>query len=169
MPVPLRARVDGWTPKRQSDFLAALAETRSVLEAARRVSMARESAYRLRRKPGAASFAAAWDAVMGPVAGPVAGRASSSSVGRAAPASRKVTDEHLVRRATLGLLKRLLYGGKHVATVEKADNSALLAVIAQLGRAEQTDTVQAGRSQGFAGATGSTSPRHVAPSRGLAS
>jgi hypothetical protein len=63
LPVPLRARADGWTPERQARFIGLLAETGSVAEAARRVGMARESAWRLRRRAGAASFAYAWDAV----------------------------------------------------------------------------------------------------------
>ena len=63
LPVPLRARADGWTPARQARFIGLLAETGSVAEAARRVGMTRESAWRLRRRPGAASFAHAWDAV----------------------------------------------------------------------------------------------------------
>ena len=61
--VPLRPRADGWTPERQARFIGLLAETGSVAEAARRVGMSRESAWRLRRRAGAASFAHAWDAV----------------------------------------------------------------------------------------------------------
>jgi hypothetical protein len=63
LPVPLRARGDGWTPERQARFVGLLAETGSVAEAARRVGMGRESAWRLRSRPGAESFAHAWDAV----------------------------------------------------------------------------------------------------------
>ena len=63
LPVPLRARADGWTPERQARFIGLLAETGSVAEAARRVGMRRESAWRLRGRAGAASFAHAWDAV----------------------------------------------------------------------------------------------------------
>lgn len=63
-PVPLRYRADGWTPQRQADFLGQLCETWSVVEAARRVGLTRESAYRLRDKPGAESFAAAWDFIL---------------------------------------------------------------------------------------------------------
>lgn len=59
-PVPLRYRRDGWTPGRQADFLGRLAETMNVAASARHVGKSRESAYRLRDKPGAASFAAAW-------------------------------------------------------------------------------------------------------------
>jgi len=64
VPVPLRARADGWTPERQACFIGLLAETGSVAEAARRVGMGRESAWRLRRHAGAASFAHAWDAIV---------------------------------------------------------------------------------------------------------
>ena len=63
LPVPLRARADGWTPERQAGFIGLLAETGSVAEAARRVGMTRESAWRLRRRVGAESFAHAWDAI----------------------------------------------------------------------------------------------------------
>lgn len=58
---PQSARRDGWTPRRQLAFLDVLARTRSVTRAARAVGMSRESAYRLRRRPSAALFAAAWD------------------------------------------------------------------------------------------------------------
>lgn len=64
LPVPLRARADGWTPERQARFIGLLAETGSVAEAARRVGMGRESAWRLRTRADAGSFAHAWDAVV---------------------------------------------------------------------------------------------------------
>lgn len=120
-PVPLRARADGWTPQRQANFLGALAETRSVTAAARKVHMARETAYRLRKAPGAESFAAAWDHVMGLVTQP----------------KRKVTHDERGRRAMEGLLKPVMYRGKHVATAQKADNSALLGHMAFLDRVER--------------------------------
>lgn len=115
-PAPMRERADGWTPARQAAFLAHLAITRSVSAAARKVKMARETAYRLRRKPGAASFAAAWDAVLGRGDG-----------------KRKVTSAERRRRALLGLLKPVIYQGRHVGTMEKADNTALLGHLALLG------------------------------------
>lgn len=64
-PVPTRTRRDGWTVKRQADFIGMLAETGSVIGACEAVGMSRKSAYRLRALPGAESFAAAWDAVLG--------------------------------------------------------------------------------------------------------
>jgi hypothetical protein len=62
-PVPRKVqRHDGWTPERQRAFIAALADTGCVAIAARMVNMSPESAYQLRRRPGAESFRAAWDA-----------------------------------------------------------------------------------------------------------
>jgi len=59
-----RFRRDGWTPARQLRFLDALARTRCVTRAAAAAGMSRESAYRLRKRPSAALFAAAWDRVL---------------------------------------------------------------------------------------------------------
>ena len=61
-PVPQqRRRADGWTPETQANFLRALEAMGSVGKAVRAVGMGRASAYRLRERPDAASFAAAWD------------------------------------------------------------------------------------------------------------
>jgi hypothetical protein len=117
VPVLQRARSDGWSPERQAHFLAQLAITRSVSAAARAVGMARETAYRLRARPGAESFAAAWDCVLG----------------RAGP-KRKVTFEERRVRAMVGLIQPRIYRGKCTAIVRKADNSALLAYLADLDR-----------------------------------
>ncbi len=57
---PRSFRRDGWTIRRQLAFLDVLTQTRSVTAAARAVGMSRESAYRLRRRPSASLFAAAW-------------------------------------------------------------------------------------------------------------
>jgi hypothetical protein len=107
-PVPLRFRKDGWTPARQADFLGRLAETASVSAAARHVGKTRESAYRLRDKDGAESFAAAWDAILA-----------------APPPARKFTAELLWHRVQYGKLKPVLRGGRHVATVRIPDNDAV--------------------------------------------
>ena len=61
LPVPVRARRDGWTPDRQARFIAQLVRTACVRTAAAAIGLTRESAYRLRRHPGAGSFRAAWD------------------------------------------------------------------------------------------------------------
>ncbi len=61
-PVPQqRSRADGWTPETQACFVRALEAMGSVGKAAKAVGMGRASAYRLRGRAGAASFAAAWD------------------------------------------------------------------------------------------------------------
>ncbi|PNU04909.1 hypothetical protein [Novosphingobium guangzhouense] len=125
-PVPVRARRDGWTPARQAAFLGALAETGSVDAAARRVGLSRETAYRLRGKPGAGSFVAAWDKVTGKVTAKVTGGTA---------ARRKVTPDERAVRAKFGLLKVRMYRGQHVATELKPDNQAILSLLAQLDRA----------------------------------
>ena len=107
-PVPLRFRKDGWTPGCQADFLGGLAETGSVSAAARHVGKTRESAYRLRDKDGAESFAAAWDFVL------------------TGPRARKSTTDLLRHRMSYGKLKPVMRGGKHVATVRSPDNDAVL-------------------------------------------
>ena len=133
LPVPTRGRADGWTPRRQAAFLAELAITRSVSKAARKVRMARETAYRLRAKPGAESFAAAWDKV----------------TGRGLGQKPKVTNEERIRRALFGTLKTVIYQGRHVATTRKADDSALLGHLAQLDRCAAEPGRGDGRSQGL--------------------
>lgn len=139
-PVPLRARADGWTPMKQAAFLGALAVTGSVRAAAQRVGMSRESAYRLRRRPGASSFARAWDGVLR----------------RRMSRSRKVTPEMVKARAVSGLLKPVIYAGRHVATVRKADNSALLRLLGQLDRAGSLDADKREAVGSFAAARRST-------------
>jgi hypothetical protein len=56
-----RQCADGWTPETQAHFIRALEAMGSVGKAAKAVGMGRASAYRLRDRPGAAGFAAAWD------------------------------------------------------------------------------------------------------------
>ena len=54
-------RRDGWTAERQLRFLAALAQTRSIVRAAAAAGMSRNSAYRLRERRDGVLFAALWD------------------------------------------------------------------------------------------------------------
>lgn len=142
VPVPSRARVDGWTAARQAAFLVALAHGGSVSGAARVVGMARESAYRLRAREGAESFAAAWDRV----------------TGRDAGVRRKVTAGERAQRALDGLIAARSYRGAFVGIVPKADNPALLGHLARLDRGAPTGTADGGRSQGFAPGLASPSP-----------
>lgn len=125
--VPTRARADGWTPLRQGDFIGFLAESGSVAEAARQVGLTRESAYKLRRRPGAESFAAAWDAA---VAGGMAGQGDGGHIG----ASRKFTDEDMAGRALGVTLQVLMRRGRYVGTRRKTSDFLLLRLLARLDR-----------------------------------
>ena len=60
-PVSLRRTHNGWSPEQQRDFILALARGATVRQAASRLGFSRQSAYMLRRKSGAESFATAWD------------------------------------------------------------------------------------------------------------
>jgi hypothetical protein len=115
-PVPLRAARHEWTLERQAHFLGWLAETGSVSAACARVGMSRKSAYQLRKKPKAESFAAAWDAALG------------------APV-RRVTIDDLDFLAYQGLVRPRFRGGKYIGSRQTPDNSALLRLLAQLDRA----------------------------------
>lgn len=137
-PVPLRARRDGWSVVRQCAFLAQLYLTGSAAAAAQAVGMSRASAYRLRARAEAQGFAHAWDVVLAP---PGAGR-----VGAPATDWRKVTLEALIARVSAGLVQPQIYRGQMVGIRRKADNSALLRLIARAdARAAIRDRQGAGR------------------------
>lgn len=122
-PVPVGPRRDGWVPERQAAFIGFLAQTRSVLAAARAVGMGRESAYRLRKRPGAAGFAAAWDAALGKSHPPVD------------LASAKSTGLEAGYRAEEGLIQTVMDRGRYAGTYWKDDNNALLQHLARMDRA----------------------------------
>jgi hypothetical protein len=100
-----------------------LAEKRSVIEAARFVSMSRESAYRLRRRPGAASFVAAWDAALG------------REVHTKGRGGAKVTDLPAGYRIEVGLIQVIVYAGRYRGFARKTDSYGLLRHLAALDRA----------------------------------
>ena len=60
-----RVRHDGWTPERQRLFLVALAAMGTVDSAAQAVGMSRISAYNLKKRADAGSFADEWDRALG--------------------------------------------------------------------------------------------------------
>ncbi len=96
-PVPTtRTRHDGWSPERQRRFIDALANLGSVHAAARTVGSSRTGAYRLRTRPGAESFAAAWDAALSD--------------------ARAQLFDTLFERATVGVLVMRRYRGEFVGT-----------------------------------------------------
>lgn len=129
-PVRLRRRKDGWSPGAQCAFLAALYLTGSVARAAKAVGRSRETAYRLRRKPGAESFAAAWDRIL---AGPAEPGAPPRRT-RLVADWRKVTLEQLEWRVRVGMLRPLVYRGRLTGIARKPDNSALLRLLARMDR-----------------------------------
>ena len=64
-PVPrVYERHDGWTPKRQRDFIESLATHGCVRRAAAEVNMSQRNCYTLRNAPGAEEFRKAWDAAI---------------------------------------------------------------------------------------------------------
>ena len=114
-PVPTRTSRDGWTIERQADFLGLLAETGSVLAACEAVGMSRKSAYQLRARHRAESFAAAWDAALG------------------AP-RRKVTVGDLQYLAVHGLIRLKFFRGRYCGPWRIPDVSAHLRWLAKLDR-----------------------------------
>lgn len=115
--VPVWPRKNGWTPLRQAEFIGELAETRNVAEAARRLGLTRETAYRLRKRALSESFVAAWDAALGR-------RFDWPDRGLA-----KVTLHELRWRVETGLWRVILVRGKYRGVRRMADNSALLALV----------------------------------------
>ncbi|WP_374408234.1 hypothetical protein [Pelagerythrobacter sp.] len=120
-PVPLRARRDGWSEVRQCAFLATLYLTGSVTNAARAAGMTRNSAYRLRSRADASSFANAWDYVLTP---PGSGRLVAPKAD-----FRKVTNDTVFRQAEAGLVQPLLQRGRMAAIRQKPENSALFRLL----------------------------------------
>lgn len=146
LPVPLlRSRCDGWAPLRQARFIGYLAETGCVAEAARRVGMSRMVAYRLRRRPDAASFAHAWDTVLAiRAAAPqsetdaraVAPTNRTGTIERQARgiAKRKVTSDELFALAMDGPFHVTMRRGRFISAVRKPSVSALLRHVRRLDR-----------------------------------
>lgn len=106
-PVPLAFRHNGWSPKRQAQFIAALQAFGAVTTAARALGMSARSAYALRDRPGAESFAAAWDLAL--------------DIGR------DRLFEEAIRRGRDGYLRPVTYGGIVIGQRRVYDNRLLFA------------------------------------------
>lgn len=117
-PVPVRARRDGWSPGLQFRFVLALARGASVGEAARGPGRSRQTAYALRERAGAASFAAAWDAAAA-FAAEIRGAAAEA----AGPPSGLET-----------LLVPRFYRGRLVGYVARENRRAAMATLGRLDR-----------------------------------
>jgi hypothetical protein len=104
-PVPVKARRDGWTPEKQQGFIHRLALCGCPGAAARGVGMSRESAYRLRARPGSESFAAAWE--------------------KAAEIGEDDQGDRALERAMFGYVKPVFYRGRKVGEYVVHDNRLL--------------------------------------------
>jgi len=113
-PVPVKPRHDGWTVERQKWFILRLALGGCVSVAARGVGMTRKSAYRLRERAGAQSFAAAWDRAQG------WGQDRTVDVG--------------LERSLCGERVPVVRNGRVVGEVHRYDNRLAMAVLNALDR-----------------------------------
>lgn len=112
--VPVRARNDGWTKVRQQGFILCLALGATVALAAGAVGMTRKSAYRLRARPGAESFAASWD--------------------KAAGWGRDRTLDVALERALHGQDYPIVRGGRVVGHIHRHDNRLAMALLGAMDR-----------------------------------
>lgn len=124
-PVPVRSRRDGWSEVRQCAFLAQLYLTGSATAAAKAVGMSRASAYRLRARPGAESFAFAWDRVLS--------LPGWGHPGAAKEDFRKVTNATLLARLESDLVQPVVYRGAMVHIRRRPDDSALFRLLRRTG------------------------------------
>ena len=110
-PVPFTVkRYGGWTPDRQRKFIYHLSRIGIVSAAAKAVGMSRNSAYKLRERVGAESFADAWDFAI------------DLGHGNA--------EDHAITRAIDGYTVPYFYGGRLRGEIRRYDNRLLLASLA---------------------------------------
>jgi hypothetical protein len=114
-PVPVAPRRDGWTPARQRDFIDALTVSGCIKTAAAFAGLSPKSAYRLRDRDDAASFAEAWD------------RALEEAIER--------TEIHALDRAINGTREPVFYGGRQIGSRQRYDDRLSLAVLRHKNRA----------------------------------
>jgi hypothetical protein len=117
-PVEVRAQHNGWSPELQKRFILALARGAGPGEAARSLGRTRQSAYRLRSRPGSESFAAAWDRALD-FARCVRGAAAASPLGP---------------RGIETLLVPRFYRGRLVGFVQREDTAGAMRALRQLDR-----------------------------------
>lgn len=136
-PVPVRGRRDGWDAARQRRFVVQIARGLSAREAAASVGRSRQTAYALRRRPGAEGFARAWDQA-----------SAFADQRRAMPV--------LPARRLVDGMERLLvprfYRGRLIGFVERVDARAAMRTLGQLDRmidrkADKADTIGVPASQ----------------------
>lgn len=99
------------TPERQRAFIAMLAATGIVTQAARHIGASLEALYRLRHQPGAEGFAAAWEAAI------------DRGIAR--------LEDCALERAIAGEERPVVRGGEVVATWRRYDTALLLFLLRQ--------------------------------------
>lgn len=142
-PVPVALRTNGWTAERQRGFIARLALCGSPGMAARSVNMSRESAYRLRVRPDAEAFAAAWD--------------------RAAGFGLRRLDDLAIERALLGEVRPVFYRGRQVGEQVRHNNRLLITTLDRATRAEARAAENKGVSRRVAGDPCDPSEKPMSP------
>ena len=116
-PVPRRFnRGDVWTEEVQRNFIDFLADTGSVEAACRMVGRSSASAYRLRRHPLGAGFAAAWQA--------------------AADFGIRRIEDYAIDRATNGVEVPVFAYGDKIATRRVYNDKLLIAAFRAIERAQ---------------------------------
>lgn len=132
-PVPVRGRQDGWSEARQRGFVVRLALCGSVGRAAAAVGMTRRSAYRLRTRPGAEEFAAAWDMALG------WGRASRV--------------DFAIERAVAGEVRPHFYKGRKCGEEVRFSDGLTIAVLNMMAREprarERDEAAASAENKGF--------------------
>lgn len=120
-PAPVRARSNGWAPAVQRRFVLHLARGAGPGEAARHVGRTKQTAYALRARPGAESFAAAWDAAV-----------AFATLARDA---RRVPGPMLTQCGLETMLVPRFYRGRLVGFVQREDHHRALRTLKQIDRA----------------------------------
>ena len=123
-PAPSRARHDGWSAADQREFIRRLARGHSVDEAAKSLGHSRQSAYALRRKPGAEEFSRAW--------------MSAQDLGRKVWEAKRCSPGPRLAYGFETLLVPRFYRGRLIGFVQRKDNAAALRALAELDRFEET-------------------------------
>ena len=98
-------RSNSITPERQRRFVATLAATGIVTQAARSIGKSMEALYKLRARPGAEGFAAAWDAAL--------------------ERGMQRLEDCALERALQGTPTPIVSGGKLLGTWNRPDNHLL--------------------------------------------
>jgi hypothetical protein len=117
-PVRVRARRDGWTPRRQYFFILALARGYTPGKAAALLGMTRKTAYELRARPDGEGFAAAWDSALA--------RAEARRMAARAPS--------LAERAGHGEWHPRLYQGRLIGWEHRPANARAMGLLKRLDR-----------------------------------